>query len=302
MSHMKITTGLAGRYRMRVTGPDGVVRRETPWFNNLITDNGLNRIGTGSIGTFCHVGSGSTAPTVADTALETFVAATSTLNDNVIGSVNEVSEKYAYSQWGFRFAAGAAAGNISEVAIAWSGVGGSVFSRALVRDELGDPMTLTILSDEVLDVIYELRLYPPLTDIPFTLTIGGVEYEGFARTSSFPDTNNWGLSMFRTHGTTYATPNFLAYSGTVGAISGTPSGFSGNGSLTWDTYANNSYERTGVASFALDSSNFAGGITAFRLFSYGSWAFQFSVTPGIPKDATKEFTIRVTTGWARKTL
>lgn len=300
MNDVSISVGMAGRYRLQVRGPDGEVRRDSGWFNNLILDAGLNRIGTGAVGTYCQVGSGSNTPNVADTSLQSFIASTgsvpSSTNDRVDGA-----EKYGFTRYVYRFAAGVAAGNISEVGVGWTSASGNLFSRALVIDEFGTPNTITVLSDEVLDVTYELRIYVPTVDVPYSMTIAGVEYTGVVRAAQFNGTF-WAPAMILNNGTNYSNPLFNAYQGPLGAITATPSGSNNSGSLAWDTYSNNSLQRTGVATFNLTSGNLSGGIGAFYLYVYGSWAFQFSVEPKIPKDNTKVMTIRVTTSWARKTI
>ena len=48
--------------------------------------------------------------------------------------------------------------------------------RALILDGGGSPTTLTILSDETLDVTYTIRVYPPTTDVTGSITLDGVSY------------------------------------------------------------------------------------------------------------------------------
>lgn len=70
--------GLTGHFKMTVGGGKRgrVVLAE---FDNLILDAGLNRLGTGAIATHIQVGTGSSTPTVSQTALDAFVAQTSTV-------------------------------------------------------------------------------------------------------------------------------------------------------------------------------------------------------------------------------
>lgn len=297
MNEINVTAGLAGRYKLVVTRPDGSTR-ETEWFDNLILNNGLNRIGTGAIGSYCQVGSGSTAPLVTDTSLQSLVASAGAISQS---DGNGSTPYYGWHRRTYRFNAGVATGNLSEVGIGWTTGSSTLFSRALIRDGGGSPTTITVLADEVLDVIYELRLYPPETDSTFNLVINGTTYTVTCRTSN-ANPGKWSPSILFSHGPNYSPPMFYAYEGDIGAATGTPSGSSANSGLLWDAYSNNSYQYSGLATFGLSSANFPTSIGSFWLFVYGSWAFQFGVSPKIPKNATNVLKLRVTTTWARKTI
>lgn len=300
MKNVNLSVGLSGRFRLQVRGPDGELRKDTGWFNNLILNTGLNRIGTGSsVGARCQVGAGSTAPTVADTSLQSWIAGNDSTQSQTNGIVNAAGETYSWARRTYRFNIGVAAGNVSEVGVGWGSSGATLFSRALVLDGSGNPNTITVLSDEILDVTYELRFYPPSVDAAFSLTIAGVNYDFVARTALLVD-DNWSPQSLL--GSGMGSPSINAYQGPIGAITAQPTGGGSLGSMTYDSYSNNSYQRTGIATFNVSSGNLSGGIGALLFRTSGSWAMQFSVTPKIPKDNTKTFTIRVTTTWARKTL
>lgn len=297
MNEINVTAGLAGRYKLVVTRPDGSAR-ETPWFNNLILDNGLNRIGTGAIGHYCQVGSGSVEPLVTDTSLQSLVASAGVHSES---DGNGSTPYYGWHRRTYRFNAGVATGNLSEVGIGWTTGSSTLFSRALIRDGGGSPTTITVLSDEVLDVIYELRLYPPETDSTFNMVIGGTTYTVICRPAG-ETPGAWSPSILFSYGPTYSAPMFRAYEGEIGAVTSNPSGSMGDSDLAWDAYSNNSYQYSGLATFGLSSANFPTSIGSFWLFVYGSWAFQFGVSPKIPKNATNVLKLRVTTSWARKSI
>lgn len=300
MSNMKTSVGLAGRFRLQVRGPDGELRKDSGWFNNLILNAGLNYIGNGlPVATRCQVGAGSATPLVTDTSLQTFIAASSSTVNIENGTVNTVSEKYGWTRRTYRFNQGVATGNVSEVGVGWGSGASSLFSRALILDGAGDPNTITVLADEILDVTYELRLYPPTADTAFSLTIAGVNYDFTARAADL-NTDMWSPQSLFSAGV--SGPSVTAYQGPIGAIDGRPTGSASSGNITYDAYSNNSYQLTGIATFGITSGNVAGGIGALLFRTSGSWSMQFSVSPKIPKDGTKTFTIRVTTSWARKTL
>lgn len=294
---------LAGRYRMIVTRPDGT-QRDSGWFDNLITEIGLNRIGSGGVGEFIAVGSGSAAPTFADTSLQALVATSTNVQRNESGA-QAASPYYGWYRRTVRFAAGQAAGNLSEVGLGWSGSAEArpVFSRALIRDANGDPTTITVLGDEVLDVLYEMRLYPPMVDQEFNITVSGVVYACVMRASTVTS-GSWSPWNLFDSGSQLPY-NITAFQGPLGTILEGPSGQTG-GTPTANPkpYANNSLKRGYSASWGLDTGNVPGGIGVFQLSPWsqgnlGLW--QVSVTPKIQKDNTKILSMDFDLSWTRKT-
>jgi len=159
-----IHTGMAlkGRYQVqRIKADSGQIIQSSPWMNNLITDAGKNRYFGGKYNSDLKgaVGTGNSMPDVSNTELD-----------------NELYRKYAEAVTGippvfnenggtiksifrYRFDPGEAAGNISELGL-YLGYSSNIalFSRALVRDSYGNPTTITVLSDEYLDVYWEFTL------------------------------------------------------------------------------------------------------------------------------------------------
>ncbi len=292
----------AGRYRMQIVRPDGTVRHDTDWFDNLITNIGLNRFGTASVGPYCRVGSGSTAPLVTDESLVAQIGATTAVSP--VGSVAGAAASPPYHAWyrrTFRFAAGVAAGNISEVGIGWATTGATLFSRALIVDAEGDPTTITVLSDEVLDVTYELRLYAPTVDQTFDIVIGGVTYACVARAATVQSwVSNW--LDWSVIGASTNLASVVPYAGPIGTVLQAPSGSTASGaSAVPNAYANNSMTRTAKATFSLTAGNVVGGIGALKLDSTAAGQFQIGITPKIPKDDTKVLTIDFAFSWGRYT-
>lgn len=137
------------------------ITRETEWFKNIVLDTGLNQMSVGSWIDRVRVGSGNSTPVASQTQLDNTIASTNTL----LGGSGSISKQtttppyYVAANRTYRFAEGVAAGNISEVGCGW-GTGLDLWNRALVKDLNGDPTTITVLSDEFLDVIVEVRYYP----------------------------------------------------------------------------------------------------------------------------------------------
>jgi hypothetical protein len=294
-----MTLGVAGRYKMEAVNADTGERRVVAdWFDNLITDMGLNRLGSGGVCSYCLVGSGSTPPANSDTQLQTLVAATSTTQGGDGGIVTSPTA-YRWARYVFRFGAGAAAGNLSEVGVNWNGSTTAIFSRALIKDGSGNPTTITILSNEYLDVTYELRVYPPAADVTFQRTISGQTYDCTLRAMGIGLTSP---QNYLSSGASYTNSGYVnAYSGAIGSITGFPGGSQGGLNYTQDAYSNNSYAQTCVLTAGLSVGNFgAGGIQAIG-FQNHLCSFQVGFSPAIPKDGTKILTLNVSVSWARRT-
>lgn len=298
---------LEGHFRIVAIRPDGTERLLADWSKNLILDAGLNRLGSGGAWDLCRVGSGSTAPATSQTALEAQVAETSNIQSQIGGTA--VDNTYSWARRVYRFTAGVAAGNLSEIGVGWYG---GQFSRALIKDEMGDPTTITVLSDEVLDVTYEVRAYPNTEDQEYTVNISGVDYDFVVRpvgvTGDF-STSGWANSVYTlmTAGVTGLSGNALSMVpyGTDFALvphsSSMPSGtqlVSGSSSTpSYRTaYSTNSLKRDCRIAFGLDQ-----GTVPFGGFWFMTACgfYQASVSPPIPKDGTKTFELDFELSWAR---
>lgn len=137
------------------------ITRETEWFKNIVLDTGLNRMSVGTWIDRVRVGSGNSTPVASQTQLNNTIASTTTVlsGSESTSKQTTTSPYYVSAKITYRFAEGVAAGNISEVGCGW-GTGLDLWNRALVKDLNGNPTTITVLSDEFLDVIVEVRYYP----------------------------------------------------------------------------------------------------------------------------------------------
>lgn len=146
----------------------GEVRQLAGEFDNLVLDSGLQRMGAGAWINSCIVGSGNSEPNIGQQALDNFVARTTAHFTYSNGVQTSTAPYYWWARVTYRFAAGAAAGNLSEIGVGWSNTG--LWNRTLIKDLNGDPTTITVRSDEYLDVIFELRVYPNMDDVVKTIT------------------------------------------------------------------------------------------------------------------------------------
>jgi hypothetical protein len=309
---VQCTNRMRGRYKMRVTRADGSIRVDTPWFDNVITNVGLDGIGNHTnVYGYCHCGTGSTAPAITDTGLTTWLASTSNVT-TYSTSASGISPYMGYYQATYRFAAGTATGNISEVGIGPNAGNTAMFSHALVLDGGGSPTTITVLASEALDVTYQIQNFPPLVDAPGTLTLTGATGSPFTtnvRASHAGQASNWSAQspqggMF--WGSGYSLNSVYATQ-TLGAITANPAGSSYSvPSPSNGAYTNGNYYLDTTLSFALGDGNAPGGVGSADLWfgpggCMGSFQVSFSGTGAvpIPKDSSHIMTWYVRHTWAR---
>ncbi|WNZ57014.1 hypothetical protein QT397_06620 [Microbulbifer sp. MKSA007] len=272
-------------------------------FENLITDLGLDQLGTKSphnCTSNCYVGSGSTTPTVNDTDMSAYKAIHNTLQSSARSAQASTDPWYLSLQKVYRFDQGDAAGNLSEVGVGWANTSsGNLFSRALIQDADGNPSSITVLSDEYLDVTYELRIYPELDDVTGVVTIGGVDYDYIARPCrvSTAGSSAWDFDRSGNSGV-YA----YAYAGDIGDVTGLPTGTSVSGSTADGGYSAGSFQASGQYSWGLNQANFGGVRSIAANTGWARWQVQFAaVSDGsaIPKDSETVLTITLSHSWAR---
>jgi hypothetical protein len=177
--------GLEGFYRLEAVGHYGA-RWLTPWFHNRITDAGLDLCTTStSRYNACQVGTGTAAPTDADTGLQAFVAGTTTKTNLGTTGSGATPPWWTESYYRYDFATGAIAGqNIAEIMIGTAASAGSCYSRELIRDGNSNPTTIQIQSTEALRVHHRLRQYAPTSDVTGAVNgtiLGVAESRNFTR-------------------------------------------------------------------------------------------------------------------------
>lgn len=296
---------VAGHFRLEVVRPDGT-RRVVAEFDNLITDWGLDRMGANSDWlTACHVGSGNAAPANGDTALGNRIATTSNVVSNSAGRASS-APYYAWRKRVYRFAAGAAAGNLAEVGIGISDTSGSyTFSRALIRDGMGDPTTITILADEILDVTYEFRFYAPSADATGAVTDPetSISHNWTGRAARVTDGDWWhinpaGTSMRENFSENNFSPK--AYDGDIQAVTQEPSGTSDTIGGAPDPYTAGNYYTDMVFALGLADANFTPAGVGAVFVRHGIGSYQLSFDPKPAKTADDELTLTTRVSWSRR--
>jgi len=309
MIHINTKVALSGEYRLVIKRNGEEI--DTGWFKNLILNQGLDQLGTDNavlIG-YARVGTGTTAPTVSNTTLEAQVASSqSGPSDTTI--VNSGSPNYTtLLTYQYTFTQGDVVGNISEVGVGWATTGATLFSRALIVDNLGAPTTITLTSIDQLIIYYRLNASQPTTDTTSSVTISSTSYPYTIRTAYAASFCNSSATFLYGYAFTKLNSVYLYGSdATLGPITGTLSGTgiggSGGGGFTFSypAYTPGSYYRDSTFSVDVGHGNAVGGIGGIVLDwgVYNSSLHNQIVLPTpIPKTNTQVLTITQRFTWAR---
>lgn len=288
---------LAGRYKLVTRLSDGSVTKETDWFDNIITNQGLDILGEDTYLRYCRVGTGSATPVATDESLQSSIAVTDTIL-STSDTFSAVSPYYSAVIRTFRFGVGVAAGNLTEVGIFQSSATDSCGSRALIVDGMGDPITLTVLSNEILDVVYELRTYMMEVDGTGVVTLDSVDYDWTARSALAAGGSQYGLTLFGA-----AALSYRAYpaTGAIAAVTSSPTGTSGFQTMTPLSYSPGDYYLDYTSTWGVDDDNFGWNsiVTTSGSGAFGP-LFQVGFDPTFDKTNTKIVTLAFRLSWARK--
>ncbi len=276
------------------------ITRETEWFKNIVLDTGLNQMSVGTWIDRVRVGSGNSTPVASQTQLDNTIASTTTIqNQGSVIKQTTTSPYYVAAKRTYRFAEGVAAGNISEVGCGW-GVGLALWNRALVKDLNGDPTTITVLSDEFLDVIVEVRYYPTQSfSGNFNLlnkTGGVVSNHTFVGIPEFAEATSVDFSRL-------SAGNLYLYSGSLGGITSQPSSVLNHSSAA-STYPSPK-TLTCLTNLPLNTAN--GSIKTLRqIFTTislsgvnGGSVYKFEIDPPIVKTNLMVLSFKFSISWNR---
>jgi len=299
---MDANVGISGYWKLTTIKPDGT-KKVCGEFKNLILDAGLDALGKSRVHEYCRVGTSNLAVNSSQNSLVSQIASTNTLQGSTNGA-QSTAPYYGWRRITYRFNIGVAAGNLSEIGIGWSSTGSTLFSRALILDGLGNPTTITVASDEILDATYEMRIYPPTTDVTGTITLDGVSHTYIIRACEVNNSDHWNISRqddnWSYNTLLYVWANFFT-GPSVGIASGRPTGdLSNSSTCIVDPYTVNR-EATGTIKAGVNDANNALGIgtVTFGLSGILRNKFQLSFTPNIMKNNTKALSLQVKLTWGR---
>lgn len=301
---------LEGEYRLVIKRGDGT-EEDTGWFHNLILNQGLDRLGDssgGSIMQYAQVGSGSLTPAITQTSLQTYVAGgTSNPNNYASSTANEGSPLYRTTlTYTFVFTQGSVIGNITEVGTGWGLSGATLFSRALILDNLGNPTTITLVAIDQLTVYYRLRIAPVITDTTGSVLLGVTNYNYTMRVSSAGNFANVQFLLNSSNNFSMASASGIVpypAGSVLGPITGNPTGTQGTGgTAVTAAYSPGTYYRDSTFTFSISQGNVLGGIQCLRLTwpqSYSVINFQVRFDTPIPKVNTNVLTLIIRYSWNR---
>lgn len=269
---------------------------------NLVVGTGLDmlmgRYGGGflyGLNVACAVGEGNAIPTLADTALQNYLGGTTRQQGQISNTVQATNPPfYSRKVFRWRFNPGEAVGNVAEIAVLILPTGSPtpstpIYSRALVRNQAGDPTVISVQDDEFLDIIYTHDLYCPADasgTCMFNLA-GTASEHAYILRGSILENNAWQDSINMSIGTLVpgADPSYFtsaAYNGDINAsVTGNPSGSrSPADSSIYQNYVNGSYQRAVSIVFGLNYANF--NIRSI-LYHSNMMRMQIQYDPVIPK-------------------
>lgn len=165
-----IKTKIKGSFSVKVIR-HGKVISELPRQSNLILSGAMSSIQ--SFGTYIHVGTGSAAPVYADTSLQVFLASAS--NGSAWVQSASVLNGNTYEKEASKtvtFSLGAVVGNLTELGLA-SQPATNLQTRALFKDILGDPTTITVTALDQLVITYFVSKHITMTPSTSSVSLGG---------------------------------------------------------------------------------------------------------------------------------
>lgn len=311
-----IDVGAAGWFTISAVKDGRVCRSKTfsdPMeigpFKNLILNGGMDRLATNTgnqslvFGNF-YVGTGTVPPAATNNQLTTQVGGATTASP--VRSAGVAPDYYAKTVFSGISAIGAF-GNVNLTEIGIGGSSTTLFSRALIADSAGNPVSFPINDDEQLQVSYELRIYPPLTDSSHTVNVSGsrtvtVRAIGVA-SSAF-----WGVDGAGVNGPAIGITNppggvdwftgglgSLTATAATGAAVSTPTG---GRTITDNPYSSGSFSKSGRISWNSASANSTTLRTNVVGFRIGT--FQVQYDPPISKDSTQTMYLDYQLSWSRR--
>jgi len=299
---MKSNGQMAGYYRCVVRNADGSTKRDYGWHSNVLLNQGRDFPGKyDQFLAYCHVGLGNTPAQVTDANLETFEVSTAAAGAGV-PTAQSTPPYYGAMTFLYTFDGADIIGahTIKEVGTGRLVTNTGLFSRMVL------PEAIVMLVDEVLDVYYELRIYPDhLTTTSTTITISSIVYAIDIRACNVTSSAHWGAGI----GDKFlARPavDWLCWAGgaAIGPVTGQPSGveIAGGGDGTTNSeYADGSFQSTAQISYGSPRGNHASHFAACMV-NVSSGVYQIVFDPPIPKSAAERLILEWTHSWSRKTL
>lgn len=275
----------------------------SPWNHNVITDIGLDMIGSGGgFLSYCHLGTGTNIETAGDTALQAFERKNDTIQSSST-TAQGTAPYYGSKTIVYRFDPPGSNKVYAEIGISKQTTTGNLFSRTRIKDGGGSNTTISVLANEYLDVTYQFRNYPDaLTLEEYIVDAYDIDFLASQVTAS----GIWGLYLGgELTAVGGANHEWRAYSSnaTIGSVTELPIAAQNSQEfgISVGSYSSTTYNKNITYTAGLNNANVTGGIGgAYFKTKYSQ--YQAIFVPVIPKNATKELSITLNYAWARAAI
>ncbi len=287
---------LRGQYKVKVFTEDACTY-ETPWFDNLITNSGLDQIAISDYASWCSLGIGITPVYETDLSLASFLISSNTIIETIVGT-NTFERK-------FDFTRGSVVGTLTEVGIGWNTEGTPLFSRSLL------PSNIPVTDEQQVQVLYRLTIVPPTEDFVYNITLtgnGGEITNCRSRAAFVGNLVEWAWGVDATkiqfkQGETLGMP--CIFDGPIALSHSSPAGNVAIASrITYYDYVLGTYYLEMLGFWNLNKGNFTsdeevGGVRSALFLTNGYGAFQILFTPSIQKTCYHELKLLFKIVWGR---
>lgn len=314
-------TGFAGELRCIVKKKDGSTVQDTGYQKNMFLDTGLDFFGGNhgdDIFANCVIGSGDDAPEATQDKLISFVAKHNSIEADDSGSEPYLSGDQEFKVWRsstYRFE-DISGESISEVGLASEFVSEDDYhlcTRALIKSAEGEPITITLKEDEVLEITYRIWQIFDLEDKEFSIKItddiGGEKlYNAKCRLAGIGDEGAYyetKVGMVFAEDIEFSSETFnefYSYAGDIGEVTGVPNISMGQAnSVTLGDYEEGAYTRDMSIFFGLDDARFPVRSVLVPT-TMGNYQIQYGSQEDdqpIPKSKNDTLTVPIRFTWAR---
>jgi hypothetical protein len=299
-----VRCGVGGEFRVIRYNCMGQVNYDSGWLDNMIVNQGLGLQTTeANWNNYTYIGSDATAVTATDTTMGSLLAYSATLQGSPTRTGAGASPWWVASERTHRFAAGVGTGTVREIGVGEDTAATKMVSRIVI------PTPVSKAADQVLDVIWRHKLYPPLGDVTGTVTIDGAVYDTTVRGLYYDYVGSGTQTLGQFGPNTASGSNQGVADGNLGALDDTtPLGTTANSaeSRTWLTggvTGTTGYREWDVL-FGLNYGNLGAGIRTAWTRTNTSQYFQCqfdrqSDGARVDKDDTKIWTPRWRLEWVR---